>query len=166
MDDVLAQWETIRRARHKVLFFSSFEKHLRLYRAVLEAQGIAFVWLTGEVSASERAVAVTRFQEEPGIQAFFMTLKAGGVGLNLTAADYVFLLDPWWNPAAESQAVARAHRIGQQHPVTALRFIARDTVEEKILVLQEKKRLLGQALFDTGADTPLLTEAEITELLE
>lgn len=166
MEDVLAQWDTIRRANHKVLFFSSFEKHLQLYRAVLEEQGLPFVWLTGEVSAADRAKAVTRFQEEPGIQAFFMTLKAGGVGLNLTAADYVFLLDPWWNPAAESQAIARAHRIGRQNPVTALRFIARNSVEEKILVLQEKKRALGRDLFAGQSDMPDLDVDDMALILE
>lgn len=166
MEDALAQWDTIRRANHKVLFFSSFEKHLQLYRAVLEEQGLPFVWLTGEVSTADRAKAVTRFQEESGVQAFFMTLKAGGVGLNLTAADYVFLLDPWWNPAAESQAIARAHRIGRQNPVTALRFIARNSVEEKILVLQEKKRALGRDLFAAQSDMPDLDADDMALILE
>jgi SNF2 family DNA or RNA helicase len=87
------------------------------------------------------------------------------VGLNLTAADYVFLLDPWWNPAAEDQAVARAHRIGQERPVTALRFIARDSIEEKIRQLQERKKLLGKALFATGAETPELSREDLEGLL-
>ena len=94
-----------------------------------------------------------------------MTLGAGGVGLNLTAADYVFILDPWWNPAKEDQAVARAHRIGQARPVTALRFIARDTVEEKILLLQDQKRRLGRDLFAAGAEYPILDREDIEMVL-
>ncbi len=147
-DDVLAQWDTVRRAGHKVLFFSSFERHLQLFRTVFEAEGHAYAWLTGDTPMPERAREVKRFQEDNSVQAFFMTVKAGGVGLNLTAADYVFLLDPWWNPAAEDQAIARAHRIGQERPVTALRFLAKDTIEEKIRELQERKKKLGAALFE------------------
>lgn len=94
-----------------------------------------------------------------------MTLGAGGVGLNLTAADYVFLLDPWWNPAKEDQAIARAHRIGRTHPVTAVRFIARDTIEEKILLLQERKRGLGKELFAAGAEFPALDREDMEMLL-
>jgi non-specific serine/threonine protein kinase len=153
-DDVLAQWDVVRRAGHKVLFFSAFEQHLQIFRRRLEAEKTPFAWLTGDTPAPERARQVTQFQSDPTVQAFLMTLGAGGVGLNLTAADYVFLLDPWWNPAKEDQAVARAHRIGQARPVTALRFIARDTVEEKILLLQERKRQLGQALFAAGSEHP------------
>jgi len=87
------------------------------------------------------------------------------VGLNLTAADYVFLLDPWWNPAKEDQAVARAHRIGQTRPVTAIRFIARDTIEEKILQLQDRKRTLGKELFAAGAEFPALDRDDVEMLL-
>lgn len=165
MEDVLAQWETIRKAGHKVLFFSSFEKHLRLFRQVFEAENHAFAWLTGDTATADRAKEVTRFQEDSSVQAFFMTVKAGGTGLNLTAADYVFLLDPWWNPASEDQAVARAHRIGQQRPVTALRFIARDTVEEKILTLQEQKRKLGKDLFKSDNEMPELNREELEMIL-
>lgn len=164
-EDVLAQWDTVRRSGHKVLFFSSFERHLRLFRAEFEAQGFAFAWLTGETPMPERAREVARFQQEPNVQAFFMTVKAGGVGLNLTAADYVFLLDPWWNPAAEAQAIARAHRIGQTRPVTALRFLSRETIEEKILQLQEKKKKLGKSLFEDEEATGL-TRAELESLLQ
>ena len=164
-DDVMAQWDTVRRAGHKVLFFSSFEKHLQIFRQVFESEGYPYAWLTGDTAAADRARAVERFQAEPAVQAFFMTVKAGGVGLNLTAADYVFLLDPWWNPAAEDQAVARAHRIGQTRPVTALRFIARDTIEEKIRQLQERKKQLGLDFFAAGAETPALTRAELETLL-
>ena len=149
-DDVLAQWDTVRRAGHKVLFFSTFEQHLQLFKRVFDTEKQPYAWLSGATSMADRAREVTRFQEDPSVQAFLITLTAGGVGLNLTAADYVFLLDPWWNPAREDQAIARAHRIGQQRPVTALRFIARNTIEEKIQVLQAHKRRLGAGLFDAG----------------
>ena len=164
-EDVLAQWDLIRRAGHKVLFFSAFEQHLRLFRTALEAEGIPFAWLTGETAMPERAREVARFQTDPNVQAFLMTLGAGGVGLNLTAADYVFILDPWWNPAKEDQAVARAHRIGQERPVTALRFIARNTVEEKILLLQEQKRKLGRDLFDASAEFPSWSREDLEMVL-
>jgi len=164
-DDVLAQWDTIRRAGHKVLFFSSFEKHLQLFRQIFEQSGHAFAWLTGDTATSARAQEVARFQTDPTVQAFFMTIKAGGVGLNLTAADYVFILDPWWNPAVEEQAIARAHRIGQTRPVTALRFIARGTIEEKIRDLQEHKRALGKGLFGAGEEMPALDRADMEMLL-
>ncbi len=163
-DDVLAQWDTVRRAGHKVLFFSSFERHLQLYRAVFEAENFGYAWLTGDTPMPERALEVKRFQEDKTVQAFFMTVKAGGVGLNLTAADYVFLLDPWWNPAAEDQAIARAHRIGQERPVTALRFLAKDTIEEKIRELQERKKKLGAALFEDDAANGM-TREELESLL-
>ncbi|MFN0013219.1 MAG: DEAD/DEAH box helicase [Saprospiraceae bacterium] len=164
-DDVLAQWDTVQRAGHKVLFFSSFEKHLQIFRREFERRGQSYAWLTGDTAAADRPAEVGRFQEDPAVQAFFMTVKAGGVGLNLTAADYVFLLDPWWNPAVEDQAIARAHRIGQARPVTALRFIARDTIEEKIRQLQERKKQFGQEFFAAGHETPALTREELEGLL-
>jgi non-specific serine/threonine protein kinase len=165
LQDVLAQWDTLRRAGHKVLFFSSFEQHLEVFRRVFEENKTPYAWLTGSTDSAGRAREVERFQADPTVQAFFMTLKAGGVGLNLTAADYVFMLDPWWNPAAEDQAIARAHRIGQTRPVTALRFIARETVEEKIIILQERKRALGKALFAAGAEFPHLEREDLEMLL-
>ena len=164
-DDVLAQWDTVRRAGHKVLFFSSFERHLQLFRREFEAAGQSFAWLTGDTATADRAREVKRFQEDASVQAFFMTVKAGGVGLNLTAADYVFLLDPWWNPAAEDQAIARAHRIGQTRPVTALRFLSHGTIEEKIRQLQERKKKLGQELFATGEDATVLSREDLELLL-
>lgn len=165
LDDVLAQWDVIRRAGHKVLFFSSFVQHLEIFRRIFDAEKTPYAWLTGEVATKDRAAVVEQFQEDPGTQAFFMTLGAGGVGLNLTAADYVFLLDPWWNPAKEDQAIARAHRIGQANPVTAIRFIARDTVEEKILLLQERKKALGKDLFATSSEEPSLDREDLEMIL-
>ena len=108
-------------------------------------------------STAGRATAqarVERFQNDPDCQLFLISLKAGGLGLNLTAAEYVFLLDPWWNPAVEAQAIDRAHRIGQTRPVFAYRLIARDTVEEKVLELQETKRELADAIIN--ADNSLI----------
>ena len=103
-----------------------------------------------------------RFQEDEDCKVFLISLKAGGYGLNLTAAEYVLLLDPWWNPAVESQAIDRAHRIGQTRKVFAYRFIARDTVEEKVLELQKTKRQLADAIL--GADNSLLKDLERQDL--
>ena len=164
-EDVLAFWDQVKRSGHKALFFSSFEKHLRLFREHFETTRQPYAWLTGETPAAQRAGEVQRFQEDQHVQAFFMTLKAGGVGLNLTAADYVFILDPWWNPAIEAQAVARAHRIGQVHPVTAIRFLSRESIEEKIAVLQEKKRALGESLFEEKTQSPGLGRNDLELIL-
>ncbi|MCC6283352.1 MAG: DEAD/DEAH box helicase [Saprospiraceae bacterium] len=167
MEDVLAQWDVVRRSGHKALFFSSYEKHLQLYRATWETEKQPYAWLTGDTAQTDRGKEVERFQSDQTVQAFLMTLGAGGVGLNLTAADYVFLLDPWWNPAKEDQAIARAHRIGRLHPVTALRFISRGTIEEKILLLQERKRALGKDLFASAdAAFPHLDREDLEMLLQ
>lgn len=122
---------------HKILVFSQFVKHLKIIEKYLNDEGIKYAYLDGSVK--DRQAQVEKFQENEDIRVFLISLKAGGVGLNLTSADYVFLLDPWWNPAAEAQAVDRAHRIGQKNTVFTYKFIARDTVEEKILKLQESK---------------------------
>lgn len=129
---------------HKALVFSQFTSFLKLLVPVLEKRGVAFEYLDGQTR--DRAARVRRFQEDPACSAFLISLKAGGLGLNLTAAEYVFILDPWWNPAAEAQAVDRAHRIGQTRPVMAYRIIARDTVEEKVVELQRSKRELADAI--------------------
>jgi SNF2 family DNA or RNA helicase len=105
---------------------------------------------------------VERFQNDPDCGVFLVSLKAGGLGLNLTAAEYVFLLDPWWNPAAEAQAVDRAHRIGQTRPVFAYRLIARDTVEEKVIELQQSKRELAAAII--GEDNALIRDLRREDL--
>jgi SNF2 family DNA or RNA helicase len=112
----------------------------------LLGRGIAFLYLDGSVAAEARKAAVQQFQEEDAARVFLISLKAGGVGLTLTAADYVYLVDPWWNPAVEQQAIDRSHRIGQDKKVFAYRMICKDTVEEKILQLQEKKRSLAADL--------------------
>lgn len=129
---------------HKALVFSQFTGMLDLVQQRLVEKDISFVRLDGRTRKREELV--TAFQEDPSIQVFLISLKAGGVGLNLTAASYVYLLDPWWNPAVEAQAVDRAHRIGQQQRVTATRLVATDTVEEKILELQKNKKALADSI--------------------
>jgi superfamily II DNA or RNA helicase len=131
---------------HKALVFSQFTSMLGLIRVALEERGIPYLYLDGSVAAEARRESVRRFQEEDSARVFLISLKAGGVGLTLTAADYVYLVDPWWNPAAEQQAIDRSHRIGQVKKVFAYRMICKDTVEEKILQLQEKKRSLAADL--------------------
>ncbi|HTR27869.1 MAG TPA: DEAD/DEAH box helicase [Puia sp.] len=137
---------------HKALVFSQFTSMLQLIRTALEEKGIPYLYLDGSVPAEDRKRAVAQFQEEEDTRIFLISLKAGGVGLTLTAADYVYLVDPWWNPAAEQQAIDRSHRIGQDKKVFAYRMICRDTVEEKILQLQERKKNLASDLIsdETG----------------
>ena len=137
---------------HKALVFSQFVSFLTIVRDRLRCEGIAYEYLDGRTR--DRAARVARFQTDAQCPLFLISLKAGGLGLNLTAADYVFLLDPWWNPAVEAQAIDRTHRIGQTRHVFAYRLIARDTVEEKILELQHDKRALADAIL--GADGSLI----------
>jgi superfamily II DNA or RNA helicase len=132
----------------KALVFSQFTSLLALLRPELDAGRVSYEYLDGKTR--DRAERVARFQEDPSVSLFLVSLKAGGVGLNLTAAEYVFLLDPWWNPAVEMQAIDRTHRIGQVKPVFAYRLVARDTVEERILELQAQKRALADAILDAG----------------
>ncbi|MBC6994589.1 SNF2-related protein [Neolewinella lacunae] len=148
-DEVLGQWNTVRRAGHKVLIFSSMVRHLELFREELRANNEPFAWITGQVDAKTRAREVRRFQEDPTVQTFFISIKAGGTGLNLTAADYVFILDPWWNPSIEDQAIARAHRIGRQGNVFARKFLTKDSIEEKINRLQQRKKQLADDIIGT-----------------
>lgn len=135
---------------HKVLVFSQFVKALGLLRARLDGATIPYEYLDGQ--SRDRQERIKRFQSGQGAGAFLLSLKAGGVGINLTSADYVLLLDPWWNPAVESQAVDRAHRIGQKSRVTIYRLVSRGTVEEKVLLLQDRKRKLVEELVAKGAD--------------
>jgi hypothetical protein len=126
----------------------------------LDETGVRYEYLDGQTS--DRQTPVQRFQSDPDCRLFLISLKAGGVGLNLTAAEYVFLLDPWWNPAAEAQAIDRSHRIGQTKPVFAYRLIARNTVEEKVLALQETKRALADAIL--GGEGGLIGELKREDL--
>jgi superfamily II DNA or RNA helicase len=129
---------------NKALVFSQFTEFLALVRTALDAEKIPYEYLDGRTK--DRQARVERFQEDPAVPVFLISLKAGGHGLNLTAADYVYLLDPWWNPAVEAQAIDRAHRIGRTRRVIATRLVARDTIEEKILALQASKRALADAI--------------------
>lgn len=149
---------------HRVLVFSQFTSMLKLLRDDLKARELDYCYLDG--STTDRAAVVDRFQRESSIPVFLISLKAGGVGLNLTGADTVIHFDPWWNPAVEDQATDRAHRLGQTRVVTSYKLITRGTVEEKILNLQRKKReLIAATLTDEGALAGNLTWEEITELL-
>lgn len=129
---------------HKLLVFSQFVKHLQIVSDYLEAANVKFSYLDG--GTKDRQQQVENFQNNKDISIFLISLKAGGTGLNLTKADYVFLLDPWWNPAAEAQAIDRAHRIGQKRKVFAYKFVTKDTIEEKIVQLQEHKQQLASEL--------------------
>jgi superfamily II DNA or RNA helicase len=132
---------------HKVLIFSQFVKQLQIYRQHFDKEGIAYTYLDG--STQNRGEIVRRFQEDNKTKVFLISIKAGGVGLNLTEADYVFILDPWWNPAVEQQAIDRTHRIGQTKNVFIYKFITKDSVEEKILALQQRKLSVARALITT-----------------
>lgn len=148
----------------KALIFSQFVGMLRLVRAKVEAMGVPFSYIDG--STKERGAQVTAFQSEPERRLFLISLKAGGYGLNLTAADNVLLVDPWWNPAVEAQAIDRAHRIGQDRPVTAYRMITRGTVEEKILKLQAQKRaIMDMAMDDDSLMMSGISDTELEEML-
>ncbi len=143
-NDVLEHWEVIRKGGHKVLIFSSFVQYLELFRKDFDEQQQSYSWLTGDLTQSKRQEAIKNFNNNPDVQSFLISIKTGGTGLNLTAADYVFILDPWWNPTTEQQAIARAHRIGQDKNVIAVKFITKGSIEEKILKLQERKAQLAE----------------------
>ncbi len=143
-------WEVISKPESKVLVFSQFVKMLSLLRKDLDREGILYNYLDG--GTSDRQELVDSFQANPDIRVFLISLKAGGVGLNLTAADYVFLVDPWWNPAVENQAIDRAHRIGQDRPVFFYKFITEGSIEEKILQLQRSKTNLSDDIIKTDED--------------
>ena len=148
---------------HKALVFSQWTSLLDLIEPVLRQIGIEFLRLDG--STRDRAAVVESFQSEAGPPVMLISLKAGGTGLNLTAADHVFLCDPWWNPAVEDQAADRAHRIGQEHPVMIYRLVAVDTVEERILELQQRKRAVGEAALGDAAAAASLTREDLLALL-
>lgn len=152
---------------NKVLVFSQFVSHLKLFKEKLNALEIPFAYIDGSISSDERASEVKRFQEDEHCQVFLISLKAGGVGLNLTAADYVFLSDPWWNPAVERQAMDRAHRIGRSKPVFVYKFISQDTVEEKIIKLQERKRALADEIVseDNAGWLSSIEQSDLEEIL-
>ena len=154
LDSLLAQISEVMEEGHKVLVFSQFTSFLAIVRSRLDKDGITYQYLDGRTR--DRQEVVDKFQNDPDTKLFLISLKAGGLGLNLTAAEYVFLLDPWWNPAVEAQAIDRAHRIGQTRQVFAYRLIAKDTVEEKVLQLQQTKRDLADAII--GSNNSLISK--------
>jgi SNF2 family DNA or RNA helicase len=149
---------------HKALVFSQWTSLLDRVEPHLSAAGISFTRLDG--STRDRGAVVSGFQSESGPPVMLVSLKAGGTGLNLTAADHVFLLDPWWNPAVEDQAADRAHRIGQDRPVMVYRMVAKDTVEERILALQSKKRALADVALGDAGQATAITREDLLQLLE
>ncbi|MBV4358000.1 DEAD/DEAH box helicase [Pinibacter aurantiacus] len=150
---------------HKALVFSQFLGMLGLIREKLKEQGVKFEYFDGSTSAIERERAIQNFQKNDECRVFLISLKAGGVGLNLTAADYVYIVDPWWNPAVEQQAIDRTHRIGQTKSIFAYRMICKDTIEDKILQLQDRKRSLAKDLIsDDEGFVKNLTKADVEYL--
>jgi SNF2 family DNA or RNA helicase len=158
---VLTDMESVISEGHKILVFSSFVKHLELYAGVLKRKRTNYSILTG--ASTNREKIVNGFQNDPSNKIFLISLKAGGVGLNLTAADYVFILDPWWNPAAEMQALNRAHRIGQDKSVFVYRYISSDSIEEKIIRLQERKSKLADTFIHSNNP---LKDIDLKHILE
>jgi SNF2 family DNA or RNA helicase len=164
MEDVIYMLENAMAEDHKVLIFSQFVKHLDIVRSYLKHNKIEYAYLDG--SSSDRKEQVERFNNDQSLKVFLISIKAGGLGLNLTEADYVFILDPWWNPAVEAQAVDRAHRIGQKRKVFTYKFITRNSVEEKILTLQQRKLKLTTELITTEESfMKQLTHEDLTQIL-
>ncbi|CAM4095902.1 Helicase conserved C-terminal domain-containing protein [Pedobacter westerhofensis] len=163
-ENVIHTLDNVLKGGHKVLIFSQFVKHLQIFRQHLETEEIPFAYLDG--ATKNRGEIVAEFQENKELKVFLISIKAGGVGLNLTQADYVFILDPWWNPAVEQQAIDRSHRIGQEKKVFIYKFIAKDTVEEKILALQNRKKRLASSLITTEESFfKSLSKEDIREIL-
>ena len=163
-DEITRNLQSIVAEGHKALVFSSFVKHLDLFVQFCNDSKLSYSYLTGDTT--NRGDIIRQFQESGDIRIFLISLRAGGFGLNLTAADYVFLLDPWWNPAVEEQALSRAHRIGQDKNVFVYRFIAKDSIEEKILKLQEKKSKLADVFISSNNPFSGISEEEVMELFE
>jgi SNF2 family DNA or RNA helicase len=159
-DLLVEQIQTLINEGHKALVFSSFTSLLKILAQQLREKNVQFEYLDGQTK--DRAERVQNFQTNEQISLFLLSLKAGGVGLNLTSADYVFIIDPWWNPAAESQAIDRCYRIGQTKSVFAYKLIAKNTVEEKILKLQERKKILAENIISSDAN--ILKELSLDDL--
>jgi SNF2 family DNA or RNA helicase len=164
-EQIIMRFETLKSENHKVLIFSSFVKHLRLLAAHFDKEAWKYAWLSGSTPAAAREAEIERFKSDPDMNCFFISLKAGGVGLNLTAADYVFIIDPWWNPAAEMQALSRSHRIGQDKNVMVYRFISTETIEEKIRNLQDNKSKLAETFITSTNPLKDLNREEMVELI-
>jgi len=150
---------------HRVLVFSAFASMLKIMRSALEKRNINFNYLDGSTKDRDRQTEVENFMKPDGAPVFLCSLKAGGVGLTLTAADYVVLYDPWWNPAVERQAIDRTHRIGQHRPVTAYRMVTRGSVEEKIRALAERKSELSKTVIKADSAVAKSLTREDLEML-
>jgi SNF2 family DNA or RNA helicase len=146
--DVTQYMETLLKSGHKVLIYSFFVEHLKLYTQWCDEQEIPYAAFTGQTKVEDRNAEIEKFRHNDAVQLFFMTTQSGGVGLTLTEANFVLILDPWWNPFKELQATGRAHRIGQEKPVHVVRFIAKDTIEEKILQLQNRKKGISDSVIE------------------
>jgi SNF2 family DNA or RNA helicase len=151
-------------ANHKALIFSQFTKHLTLIRKMLNEKGLSYQYLDGATPVKKREEIIQDFQNGKS-DLFLISLKAGGSGLNLTAADYVIHMDPWWNPAVEDQASDRAHRIGQKRPVTIYRLIAENTIEEKIVKMHHEKRDLADKLLADTDQSAKISSEELFNLI-
>jgi len=163
-ENVIHTLDNVLKGGHKVLIFSQFVKHLEIFKQYMEREKISYAYLDG--ATRNRGEIVAEFQQNEQVRVFLISIKAGGVGLNLTQADYVFILDPWWNPAIEQQAIDRTHRIGQDKKVFIYKFISKDTVEEKILALQRRKKSLASSLITTEESFfKSLSKDDIRELL-
>ena len=158
LDDVLAEG-------HRALVFSQFTSFLGRATARLDAAGVPYAYLDGSTPVRRRDAEIARFRDGEA-SVFLISLKAGGFGLNLTEADYVFLLDPWWNPASEAQAVDRTHRIGQTKQVMVYRLVASDTIEQKVMALKDRKGELVASILDAGLETGLDADAAGTRAAE
>jgi len=163
-DEIFRMLEDLIAEKHKVLIFSTFVTHLELIQTRIEKENWKYSKLTGQTTKRENVIR--QFQDDPNNRIFLISLKAGGVGLNLTEADYVFIIDPWWNPAAENQAINRAHRIGQDKHVFVYRFITENSIEEKIQKLKERKSSLADKFINSNDPFEKITNEEIVELFK
>jgi len=163
-EEIFRMLENLLAEKHKVLVFSSFVKHLELIKSRIKKENWKYSLLTGKTT--NRKEVIQQFQEDTENRIFLISLKAGGVGLNLTSADYVFIIDPWWNPAAENQAISRAHRIGQNKHVFVYRFITQGSIEEKIQQLQNRKSSLADKFINSNNPLQELTQEELMSFLK
>ncbi|OFX21800.1 MAG: hypothetical protein A2033_05805 [Bacteroidetes bacterium GWA2_31_9] len=164
-EEVCSRIQIINNESNKILIFSSYVKHLKLIASFLDNSDIPYLTFTGEVKIKNRTEIINKFQNTNDFNILLISLKAGGVGLNLTAASYVFVLDPWWNPASEEQAISRAHRIGQKNKVISLKFISKNTIEEKIQQLQQNKSDIADMFINSNTNPIQLSSSEILSLL-
>ena len=161
-EEIMRVMQSIVAQKHKILVFSSFVKHLELIANEMQNVGIDYAMLTGQTQNREKEVQ--KFNNNSDVPVFLISIKAGGTGMNLTEADYVFIIDPWWNPAVEEQAIARAHRMGQKNNVVVYRFISQNTLEEKIQKLQDKKNTLATS-FVSETSLLNLSEDEVLDII-